>query len=209
MRIRKAVESDISVFMAFKQRFPMPQDGNLSREGFLMGSSEEAYRHFVKNDEVWVLENDDGEPGGYAIVLRFESLLQSEIWKKRKEIDWGEFSLEDIERGPTCFYEQLALSPERRSRIYGSSLGFKCLARVMEDHEYSFTTVVSSPITNLASRRFVLGAGYQQVGTVTEDYPQMKSVVSDVFVMSKADFVSHINGRYGSQARKILGSNSF
>lgn len=208
MRIRRAVRKDVAAFMKFKDKYPMPLERNTSREGFLMGSSEKSYLKFVASDEVWVLEDVSGEAVGYAIVLRDETLRASSIWEKRKEIDWGEFSLESLERGRTCFYEQLAIAPNRRSLAYGGRLGIKCLAMAMKDHDYSFTTVVRKPVCNLASRGFVLAAGYHQVGTVEEDYPQLKAVVSDVFAMSREDFIHQMEGPYASIAKKALGGQS-
>lgn len=204
MRIRKAVPKDIKTFLKFKEYFTIPKTKEPSVEGFLMGSNEAAYLNFVENDIVLVLENEEKEIVGYSIVLCDSTLRNSSVWEKRKQISWESNFILELESQPISFFEQLAVLPNIRYRAYAKNLGLLSLAKAFEDHPFSLTTVVSSPILNLASRGFVLAAGYKPIGEIVEDYPNLSNVKSDFFVMTKKDFEYQMNGKYKSQFKKIL-----
>ncbi len=196
MHIRKAVPEDVKTFLKFKKYFSVPNGEDLSVNGFLMGSSEAAYFNFVENDIVLVLENEEKEIVGYSIVLCNNTLRNSEVWNKRTQIDWEAKTLKELESQPISFFEQLAVLPDKRFRIYGKNLGILSLAKAFEEHTYSITTVVSSPVLNLASRSFILAAGFKSIGEIVEDYPGMDNVTSDFFIMTKKDFEHQMNGPY-------------
>ena len=208
MILRKARPEDAAALVRVKSQLPMPQEAATAGGGFLLGTDLAGYASFIAHDIVHVAEDPAMGIVGFAIVLRDATLRASELWAKRGLIDWQGMPMEALDTIPICYFEQLAVLPEARFRVYAKHLALRSLAEAMRTHTLACATVVAAPVRNLASRPFLQVAGFQLVGQIDEDYPVVGQICSDIFVLHKAEFISRLlHGPHSALAGRIIAQD--
>ncbi|HEX8832199.1 MAG TPA: hypothetical protein VF705_13580 [Longimicrobium sp.] len=152
------------------------------RGGFLLGASAEGYAWYVEHAHVRVLEDADGAVGGFAVALPDPVLRASEVWARRREIRWEGGGWDALEAARVGYFDQLAVRPWRRFRIYAAVLAVSALRALVDTgHQHVFATVVRQPVRNLASLPLLAAAGARRIGQIDETYPEVGPVRSDVY----------------------------
>src|SRR6185436_8571307 len=126
-----ATPADVATLVAIKRQLmivpsPGPGTADLSRGGFLLGSSAEQYAYFIEQANVLLLEGD-GRPLGFAVTFPDELLRKSDLWTRREHINFdaalGDSPddaalMVEILSGRIGYFEQLALLPIPSLRLY-------------------------------------------------------------------------------------------
>lgn len=160
--------------------------------GFLLGASADAYAWYVRHAHVHVLEDDDGAIGGFAVALPDPVLRAGEVWARRREIAWEGGGWDALECARVGYFDQLAVRPRRRYRIYAAVLAASALRALAEGgHQHVFATVVREPVRNLASLPLLTAAGARRIGQIDETYPEVGRIVSDVYHLPVAPDAIH------------------
>lgn len=150
--------------------------------GFLLGASADAYAWYVRHAHVHLLEDEDGAVGGFAVALPDPVLRASEVWARRREIAWEGGGWDALEAARVGYFDQLAVRPRRRFRIYAAVLAASALRALAEGgHQHVFATVVREPVRNLASLPLLAAAGARRIGQIDETYPEVGRILSDVY----------------------------
>ncbi len=116
-RLRRAQNGDEAAFYRVKKNLPMPVSNETASGGFLLGTNVETYRFFIENAFVNVLETN-GEIVGFAVVLPDGLLRNSDLWKRKDEIEWAAGEPGDLIEKKLCYFEQLAVLPGAANRLY-------------------------------------------------------------------------------------------
>jgi hypothetical protein len=156
--------------------------------GFLLGSSAERYAGFVARANTYVLEDSEREGlAGFAITLPDGVLRATDVWARRREIDWEDDDWERLEAERVGYFEQVAVLPGCRYRMAAGALALRALADLLADaHVHVFATVVRTPFTNRASLRLLEAVGAHRVGQIGEVYDGVGRVVSDVYHLDRS-----------------------
>lgn len=192
IRLRRGVPGDVEGMHRLKRSLAMERDhGETTRRGgFLLGSSRDAYRSFIDNAEVFVLDNDRGGVCGFAIALSDGVVRASDLWGRRGSIDWENDRENDrendsilgIENEPVAYFEQLAVASEPSLRLYAPALAMAAYRSLRSTgHRHLFATVVRRPIHNHAAVPLLETIGARRVGSIDELYEGVGAVVSDVY----------------------------
>lgn len=185
MRLRQAVIEDAPTLLGIKRALRLPSNGQPGRGGFLLGTTLEQYRHFIVHDWVLVAEGAEGVVG-FAVVLGYETLQRSEVWRKREAV---RFTVPASTFGTRpAYFEQLAFLPRPEARTYAKYVSFLSAKRALEQHDGVLTTVVRRPFHNRAVLPFLSVTGFERVGEIDEDYPEIGRIVSDVYYLSREAF---------------------
>ncbi len=188
LKLRRAKLTDAEQFINVKKSLPMPSDlSETVRGGFLLGTNIETYRFFIENAFVNVLE-DKGKIVGFAIILPGALLRNSEIWQRKSEIRWDNFEPNTFEDKAICYFEQLAVLPDRKFRFFGISLAYLTLLQAFTSHEAMFTTIVKEPVFNQAAIPFLENVSGKCVGEVNEVYPEVGNLVSKIYFVERQRF---------------------
>lgn len=189
LHLRLAAPADLAQLLAVKQRLRLAPDSPASqRGGFLLGTSPEQYASMICAGGVHVL-CDRGEVVGFACTLGDAALRRSDLWQRRGDIDLGEHAhlLAALEHTPLGYLDQLALLPDPKYRLCAAPLAYRAVAALFADGcALVVTTVVATPVRNLASRPLLAAVGALQVGSVAERYDGVGAITSDVFVIAPA-----------------------
>lgn len=211
--LRRSGPEDAAAFCEVKRHLPLPDlgpdvDGEAVRGGFLLGTSEAQYREFITRDLTWTLEAKDGVNGvrveGFAIVLCWETLRESQVWHKRHEArlempdspEAGVFAhgifhdgkLEDVQDGfRIAYYEQLAVLPQ--TRAFAGYLALRALEDALETHDVVLATTVREPAFNPAAHAFMRSVGFFCVGEIEEHYDGVGRVLSEIHLLERARFL--------------------
>ena len=189
--LRRATLADLDSLLAIKSALMLKPLGaaEATSGGFLLGTSRERYAHFIRSAHVLVLAQRDDATKllGFAVTLPDAELRQSDLWERRHALVFDDpalaalsGALEQIQVG---YFEQLAVLPSA-PKFYAPALALAALRELIrEGHEHVLTTVVQKPVRNLAPRYFLDMIGARAVGTITEDYPEVRSVTSDVYYL--------------------------
>ena len=191
--LRRATLADLDGILHVKAELMLkPQAGaEATSGGFLLGTSRERYAHFIRTANVLVMESRDASPAtpllGFAVTLPDAELRQSDLWERRHALVFDDpdlaalaGALEQIQVG---YFEQLAVLPSA-PKFYAPALALAALRELIRDgHEHVLMTVVNKPVRNLAPRYFLDMIGARTVGTITEDYPEVRAVTSDVYYL--------------------------
>ena len=188
MRLRRAVLADAPALMRVKAALPMPTEAGVSHGGFLLGTSRAAYERFIRRDLVWLLEQPKIGILGFAVVLGWDTLRQSAIWQKRDAVKRPEGGPAVTLPERTAYFEQLAVLPE--ARVYGWYLAYRATLEAFQTHDGLLTTTVREPVTNRAVKPYLSAAGFLCVGEITEYYPLIGEISSDVHFLPKAVFLA-------------------
>ena len=165
---------------------PLADGEKTTKGGFLLGTTLEQYQLYIQHNQVWVLEDTAlSEAVGFSIIIKDEWLRKGDIWQKRHQIDWKGFELDDFLNKKLCYYEQLAVYPEKRYRRYAVSLALVNLLEAFEQHDALFTTIVYRPIHNKAALPYILRAGGRMVGRIDEVYPAIGQIESEIYFVEK------------------------
>ncbi len=183
--IRKANNSDIDALLKIKAALNVPTFSETPvKEGFLLGSTPEMYSLFIEHADTRVAERN-GEIRGFGIVLPDSMLKNSDIWRRKDQVNWL-IDIQEIEQEPICYFEQLAFVPGHRSAAL--ELAFLMAWHAFKSHKYLIATTVVSPWQNLAAVPFILGCGGFKIGQIDEVYPEAGNIVSDVYLISEELF---------------------
>lgn len=209
--LRRAKTGDEIGLRAVKEDLPMPRNAQnaTTRGGFLLGTTLENYHFLIENAFADVLE-DDRKIVGFAIVLPDVLLRNSEMWRRKDEIEWRDFDSEEFADAPICYFEQLAILPAAKYRFYGIALAFLTLEKAFAaGHAAMFTTTVQRPIRNSAAVPFLNAIGAKIVGQVDETIDGFGNLVSDVYFVERETFAqnSAAHRLYGKVRRFLASSN--
>ena len=189
MQLRRARAEDAPTLLNIKNALQLSPDGQPGRGGFLLGTSLEQYRHFIAHDWVLIAEGVQGVVG-FAVVLGHETLRRSEVWRKREAVRLKVPATVFGER--SAYFEQLAFLPRPEARTYAKYVSFLSAKRALEEHDGVLTTVVRRPFHNRAVLPFLSVTGFRLVGEIDEAYPEVGRIVSDVFYLSRKDFLERL-----------------
>ena len=189
MKIRKAREEDAEYFIEIKNKLSFKNvNGSTTKGGFLLGTNIEQYKEYIVNEIVLVAEVNE-RVVGFGIILNNDSVKKSEIWQKRNAVQWA-INIEEYTETPICYFEQLAFIPGYSRLVI--QLCFQIVQIAFEKHKTLFTTTVHAPILNLAAVPYILRTGGTKIGVIQEHYPEIGALISDVYLISKTNFDTHI-----------------
>ncbi len=187
-KIRKSVAEDAKHFMAIKNQLSLNNATDTTMDGgFILGTDLNTYQFYVENG-ICLTATNNNKIVGYGIVLPFTLVKQSELWLKRKSVQW-DIELEEIETKNIAYFEQLAFL--KGNRKLSMLLAYKISKTAFDDGaDYILTTTVKEPILNLAAVPYIKGVGGKLVGRIDEVYPNYSNIISDIYLISKSDFIS-------------------
>lgn len=187
MRLREATQHDVEQMLKLKSKLRLlATASDLSRGGFLLGSSPEQYLFFIQHALVLVLEDCClNTIAGFAIGLPDETLRQTDLWQRQKNIQWQEPIEKKLAELRLGYIEQLAVLPQASYRLYAPALALAVVKRLFEQHDFLFTTVVRKPVQNLASLQLLKRIGARQMGLIEEDYPDVGRITSAVYSINQ------------------------
>lgn len=185
-RIRVAHVRDAHAFIAIKNQLSFKNiDGETTQGGFLLGTSLENYQFFIENSYCLVAEVEN-QIVGFGIIFEDKMVRQSDIWHKRKEVNWS-IDIESYENQKICYFEQIAFLEGHR--ILALNLAYRLAKLAFDDfHDTLFTTTVNEPIKNLAAVPFIKACGGKQIGSVNEHYENIGAIKSDIYCIEASDF---------------------
>lgn len=182
MKMRPALPGDVEGMLRIKRELKLDSAGDAPGGGFLLGATREQYEFLVASAQVLALTDDDDALGGFAIALPDTVLRATDVWARRRSIEWGDGNWDALESARVAYFDQLAVLPGRRHRTYAPALALAALERLSTTgHQHLFTTVVREPVMNLASPPLLHAIGAARVGSIEEDYPEVGRVLSDVY----------------------------
>ena len=202
MVLRRATLADIEAMLGVKSQLSLaprqpaatsnasalPATNTSLAGGFLLGSSADQSAFFIEHANVIVLE-DAAQKSliGFAVTLRDAVLRSTDVWTRRSMIEWSgeageQIVWQEIEDKLIGYFEQLAILPARRYKVYAPALAFAALLELLHsNHEHVFTTVVREPVRNLASLPMLKAVGAKHVGYINEEYEFVARILSDVY----------------------------
>jgi hypothetical protein len=187
-KIRISQITDAPDFIDIKDKLPMAENGDeTTNGGFLLGTNIETYQFYIDHAFCLSLVNNE-DVLGFGIVLKDEMVKHSELWKKRKLVDWT-IDINGIENKKICYFEQLAFL--KGNGQYSIAVAYSLLSKAFETHDVLLTTTVEKPISNLAAVPYILGVGGKKIGSIDEIYPEVGDINSNVFMVTKADFYKY------------------
>jgi hypothetical protein len=130
---------------------------------------------------------------GFAIVMRHDTLIQSELLKRAEQVQWEAAFRQRFDAQRIAFFEQLGMLPDATYRVYAKYLAFSITWQVLQTHDALFTTVLQYPFVNTAALSFIKVVGFQLVGVVDEVYPEYGHIKSDVYHLERQTFERHID----------------
>ncbi|HZG44414.1 MAG TPA: hypothetical protein VEY93_15795, partial [Longimicrobium sp.] len=182
MKIRPARPGDVEGMLRIKQELRLDPAGDAPGGGFLLGATREQYEFLVANAQVLALADDEDALSGFAVALPDAVLRATDVWARRRRIAWGDGRWDALEGTRVAYFDQLAVRPGRRYRMYAPALALAALERLAATgHQHLFATVVREPVMNLASPPLLHAIGAARVGSIEEEYPEVGRVVSDVY----------------------------
>lgn len=199
-KIRKSILTDAEHFIAIKEKLSMANHSRQTNQGgFLLGTDLKTYQFFISYGICYTAEVL-GEVVGFGIILPNELVKQSEIWDKRKEVDW-KIDLSLLENSNVAYLEQLAFLGGNRKLVL--ILTHNLMHTAFENKaDYILTTTVREPIHNLAALPLIKAAGGIKVGNVNEVYPQVGNINSDIYCIPKSVYYKKIRTRISHQFLK-------
>jgi hypothetical protein len=187
-KIRISQITDAQAFIDIKNKLPISNsEDETTTGGFLLGTNIETYRFYIEQAFCLSLVNDEAVLG-FGIVLKDAMVKQSELWEKRKLVDWT-IDISAIESKKICYFEQLAFL--KGNGQYSIAVAYRLLCKAFETHDVLLTTTVEKPISNLAAVPYILGVGGKKIGSIDEIYPEVGDINSNVFMVTKADFYKY------------------
>jgi len=190
--IRRSILEDASEFIKIKERLPLStQDDHNNQGGFLLGTDIETYKFYISHGICLTAIAD--EVVGFGIMLPNAIVKQSELWEKRKYVDWS-VDLKTLENSNISYLEQMAfLKGHKKLTLI---LAYNLLHDAFEKGaEYVLTTTVRKPVINVAAVPLILAAGGKKVGNIDEIYPQIGDINSDIYLMGKETFYERVKRR--------------
>jgi hypothetical protein len=190
MRIRRARPGDIDAMLAIKKALAMPVDpgATTSAGGFLLGASHEGYAMLLSAANVLLLEDARSNIiAGLAVTIPDALLRQSDIWARRGMIvpegdGRGSDFWESIESSSIGYFDQLAVLPDARYRLFAPALAMAAFTDLVRSgHHDIFATIVREPVRNIAAVALLEGVGGTPVGSIDELYPEVGRIVSTVY----------------------------
>ncbi|HET7461708.1 MAG TPA: hypothetical protein VFJ82_10700 [Longimicrobium sp.] len=181
MKVRAARHADVAAMLDVKHALRL-DPARPAGGGFLLGASADTYAWYVRHAHVHVLEDGDGAIGGFAVALPDPVLRAGEVWARRREIAWEGGGWDALEAARVGYFDQLAVRPRRRFRVYAAVLAASALRALVDGgHQHVFATVVREPVRNLASLPLLAAAGARRIGQIDETYPEVGRILSDVY----------------------------
>lgn len=190
---RRAEPKDLAAFLSIRDEL-RPGQGN---GGFLLGSDPDTYARYIREAIVWVCEKD-GSVIGFVIALPDALFRQTEIWEKRHL----------LQADPALAPAMMTLLASEQHFVYLEQLAFRrsetryapalCLHLGRELFSGPCTillaTTVREPFLNTAAWPFLETTGGRIIGQVEEVYPAVGRLLSDVWMLTAADYHARIPG---------------
>ncbi len=150
--------------------------------GFLLGSTSDEYAALIEHATVVVLLEEENLLG-FGIALPDEIVRAGDLWQRRRQVTWLDFSLESIEQQKLAYFAQLAALPE--AELYVLPLALEILLRLeRSEHEHLFATTVARPVRNTAALPALLTGEARVVGSINENYAEFGTIESDIHYMN-------------------------
>ena len=214
VRLRRGGTDDLSLLLAIRAGLPMPSSTTATQSGgFLLGSDPSTYQRLLEVGLVWILELD-GEAAGFTLCLADPVLRASPLWARRHEAQWSPaLPMEALLSRRIAYFDQLAVLPGLRSRLWGAALALRALDELFDpqapagEHDLVLTTTVIEPIVNAAALPYLARVGAQRIGTLDERYPAVGRVVSALHLIDAGAYRQHIGAlarRPGPATRRVL-----
>ncbi len=192
-RIRKSTLEDAKHFIRIKECLPLnTQSDDTQQGGFLLGTDIETYKFYISHGICFTAIASD-EVVGFGIMLPNELVKQSELWEKRKTVQWS-VDLAKLEHSNISYLEQMAFL--RGNRKLTLILSYNLVHAAFENGaDHILTTTVRKPVANEAAIPLIHAVGGRRVGNIDEVYPQVGAINSDIYLMDKTTFYESIKSR--------------
>ncbi len=190
IKLRFAREDDLEQILSIKSKLTLSSNNNdISRGGFLLGSTWEQYLFFVQKALVIVLEDVERHTlAGFAIGIPDQILRHTDLWQRKDNIQWLDPARENLENFKLGYFEQLAILPVPAYRFYAPNLALAMVKVLFDQHDYILTTVVYKPVQNLASISLLQKIGAQCLGYIEEEYPVIGRITSQIYCFDHIAF---------------------
>lgn len=188
--IRKSIIQDAQYFVSIKNKLPLPSGNeNSTKGGFLLGTDIDTYQFYIENGHC-LTAVVAGQIVGFGIVLPNHLVKKSELWEKRKSVDWN-IDINDLEHSTVSYIEQLAfLKGHRKLSIL---LSYNLANTAFNNGSYfMLTTTVKKPTLNLAAIPFIKAIGGTLIGNIDETYPTVGNINSDIYLIDKTTFYKKV-----------------
>jgi hypothetical protein len=198
--LRRARLADLDALLTIKQRLSVDTGASATTSGgFILGVERDAYQRMIAGGCVELLEVD-ARVVGFAVALPDPALRASDVWRRRAQIQWVDgVDPAAIESTTIGYFDQLAVLPGIHLRAYGAALGLRALTRLLfgsspgdPGHEHVLTTTLRAPVRNTAALAYLQRIGARPVGSISERYPQLGTVTSDIYLLRKDALMTRV-----------------
>ncbi len=148
--------------------------------GFLLGSSDDAYRALVSNGCVMLAETA-GKVTAFSVVLPDSVLRSSEVYGKRHDAGIAPESVARLEGARVAYFDQLAAVPGHGPAA--TMLAYLHLLDTCKTHDAVLATTVIEPVVNRAAVPLLEAVGFRAVGSIAEHYPDVGPIMSRVHLV--------------------------
>ncbi|MBZ0216801.1 MAG: hypothetical protein K8F25_09630 [Fimbriimonadaceae bacterium] len=188
MLVRPAKSGDVHDILAIKTALSIrPDQAPHSGGGFLLDSDVERIRRHIEEDILLVVEDpDDKRLAGFALVFRHETVM-SDIWPRRGKAALN-ISEEFLTQAKVSWFDKLGMRTGLQYRRHAPLLALKATQLALEEHTLIGAAVMTNPAPNVNSLRLLGKAGFQTIGSITEDYPGVGNMTSDIYVVDRETF---------------------
>jgi len=189
-KIRTSTLVDAEHFIRIKECLPLNAESKQTKQGgFLLGTDIDTYKFYIQHGICFTAVAFE-EIVGFGILLPNQIIRESELWEKRKTVDWS-VDLATLENSNIAFLEQMAFLKGNRKLTLILSYNL-AHAAFGNGADYILTTTVKKPVTNEAAIPLIHAVGGREVGNIDEIYPKVGMINSDIYLMDKTSFYQRI-----------------
>jgi ribosomal protein S18 acetylase RimI-like enzyme len=190
--VRHARADDLSALVHIKTQLAI-HNALEATSGFLLGTDPSTYEKLIMTQRIWVLE-DEGRVRGFAVTFSDDILRASDLWARQSMIVWRDFDPDILTNAKVGYFDQLAMEPTYQRRHLGAALALQAVDRLFaEGHAHTFATTVTKPFQNEAALPLLRRIGAQYVGQVSEVYPDVGPLVSDLHYIAQDTYKTCID----------------
>ena len=191
--VRPAKVSDVHDILAIKADLSIrPDQTPHSGGGFLVDSDLERMRRHIEEDILLVAEDPENRRlAGFALVFRHETVM-TDIWPRRGSAALN-ISPEIISQSKISWFDKLGMRTGHQYRRHAPLLALRATEFALKEHMLIGAAVMKEPAPNVNSLRLLNKAGFQTIGSITEEMPGIGNLTSDIYMVDRETFQRNIS----------------
>jgi len=186
--VRPAESSDVENILEIKAALSIrPDQDPHPGGGFLIEADVDAVLKNIRDDIVLVAEDPENKClAGYAKVLRHDTVM-TDLWPRRGNAALS-ISTDVLANGQMAWFDQLGMRMGHQYRRHAPLLALRATVAGLEGHTVIGAAVMKEPAPNINSLRLLDRAGFRNIGSISEDLPDVGHVASDIYMIDKETF---------------------